>query len=254
MKKKILGLVLAVIATASNAQQTSSRPVIADYDLDSTSDLACTSNPIQPTARIVTSGSSTTTSALTANTLPFTLATVGDIIQAVISGVPYGRVITAKADGDNITVSSAWNLGTVGTGYTLWKRNCAAIASNAGWINVAANKRTDVAIAIDQLVVSTGGVAVKVEALYDNENDSFATAHNVWPGELTSTTICGAGTFASGYCVYTTAGITARSVFTTDNTINPKALRVVMKLTGTDSDATPSTDNEKIRISLVEVK
>lgn len=250
--KKLLAVALAAIFIPfSHAAQVATRPIMALYDLDSTSDVSCTSSPVNSSARIVTSGSSTTTAALTTGTVPFNAVTVGDVIYATVGGALTGRVVTAKASGNSITVDSAWDLGVTGVGFTVWKATCAATGTSS-WINVAANLNTNVALLIDQLGVGSGGVGVKIEALFGNATDSFTNPVNVWPGEATVSGICGSGTQASGYCVYTTAGAAARPTFSTNNSINPTALRIVMKLTGADDGADATV--EKITAYLVEVK
>lgn len=250
--KKLFAVIAAVLLVLpSHAAQISTRPIMAVYDLDSTTDVSCTSSPVTSTARIVTSGSSTTTAALTTGTLPFNSVAVGDVLYATVGGILTGRVVVSKASGDSLTVDSAWNLGSTGVGFTAWKATCGATGSSS-WINVTANLNTNIAILIDQLGVSSGGVGVKIEALFGNATDSFTNPVNVWPGEATVSGICGSGTQTSGYCVYTTAGAAARPTFSTNNSINPTALRIVMKLTGADDGADATV--EKITAYLVEVK
>lgn len=260
MKKKIIALLLAVLAASSYSQQTSYRPMMASWDLDDTDDNSCIAAPIFPAARIKTTGSSTTTATLTANTLPFISASVGDIIYANVVGTnsatqgpKTGRVITAKASGDSITVDAAWDLGTLGQGFELWKVTCADTTANTGWTNVKGNKISQAYMSIDQMVVSAGGIAVKLEAAYGELTDSFLSVYNVWPGTVTNADICGVGTWTAGYCVYTSAS-DAKAVVTLTDVVNPTGLRWVFQISDTDDDSTPASENEKITAGLVEVK
>lgn len=253
-------MALAVTASSQPVYTNSYRPLFALWDLDSASDIACTSTPVNPTARIKTTGSTTTTDALTATRLPFILASVGDILYANVVGTSSltpgpktGRVITAKASGDQVTVDTAWNLGTTGQGFELWKIVCAANTNSTNWTNVKGNDMTQAYMSIDQMVVTSGGIAVKLEGIYGEQTDSFLSVYNLWPGPITSSTACGVGTWTAGYCVYTTA-TDAKASVTLTSSINPTAVRWTFKLTGTDNDTTPATDNEKITGGIVEIR
>ena len=259
MKKRILLAVFIITIVAINAfsQQNSYRPMMANWDLDSANDSACISTPIKPLGRIKTTGSSTTVDTLTANKLPFILASVGDIIYAntftatgTTPGPKTGRVITAKASSDSITVDTAWDLGTVGEGFELWKITCADTTLSTGWTNIKANLSTQAYMSIDQMVVTSGGIRVKLEGAYGEITDSFLSVYNLWPGPVAAS--CGVGTWTAGYCVYTSA-TDAKAAVSLVN-VNTTAVRWVFAFTGTDNDTTPSTDNEKITAGIMEIK
>lgn len=247
--KKLFAVILALVLAASgSAQQSGSQRILyALYDLDSATDISCSfSNPATVSGLATTSGSSTTTTSLN-SVGTFNNVSVGDVIWASISGVRTGRVVTAKASANSITVDTAWTIPATGLGIQYQTPTCGA---SSGWVAVdSGSTKLNLTIDLAQIVVSAGGVAFKVEGRYSPISTSTAT--NIWPGNNTTDAHCGGGTYASGYCVYTAA----ESITVTNSGVTfPSQIRLVTKLTDTDSDATPSTDNEKINATLLVVK
>lgn len=245
MKKKILAILLALVGTFSYAQspQSVTRTLLQYYDLAAlaASPLACAPNQISINPRITTSGSSTTTTALTANQLPFTLAEVGDLIEAQAVSSAAGvatrdraiRVITAKASGDSVTVNSAWTLPTAGVSYRLIKPNCSTITNATPWIEVSQNTNTTLNFNITANT-ATGGISFRVEGLFSDYSDVNPIVTNLWPGVVAADAKCPYGTFdATANCNYssTTGGIT----FSTTDVFRPKAIRLVMFIVTADA-------------------
>lgn len=116
-------------------------------------------------ALISTSGSSTTVTADTAGS--FADVKVGDLLRVLTD--PYGSTgpsfstvrITAKADDDEITVSSALDLTAAGP----WQYLVAEVPATgtaAGWFNVAADAGKTVHVTLTT-VAATGGIELVIE-------------------------------------------------------------------------------------------
>jgi hypothetical protein len=88
-----------------------------------------------------TSGSSTTVTAVTGigNDTPFSVLGVGDEIYLNGPSITYVGTVTAKASGASITVDTAVNLGTGGTGFMYRTLTC-GYDDNAGWQRIYAGK------------------------------------------------------------------------------------------------------------------
>jgi hypothetical protein len=88
-----------------------------------------------------TSGSSTTVTAVTGigNDTPFSVLGVGDEIYLNGPSIAYVGTVTAKASGSSITVDTAVNLGTGGTGFMYRTLTC-GYGDTFGWQRVYAGK------------------------------------------------------------------------------------------------------------------
>lgn len=188
-------LALLALAGSASAQDMSGGdfPVLDNYDLDATSATYCryiTSTTglaegpgVQVFEKVVTSGSSTSVTALSAaTTAPFTAVAVGDLIDffppnvpglpSVAGTVPGGRqrrYVVTRTDADNIVVDSAVNLGTAGATFVFWKRSCGTAATD-GWVDVT-GQHAQFSIGITQMVV-TGFITYQVECRTSNASYS----------------------------------------------------------------------------------
>lgn len=252
MKKSISVLMTLLLALPLGAQppiSTQVRPLFALYDLDSATDISGSyGNEVLATGRATTSGSSTTTTSLNTSKV-FDSVAVGDIIWAVISGVKTSRVVTAKASADSITVDTAWTLPATGVSIRYQK---ATIGASSGWVAVDGAKFVTIAAAMDQGVFSTGGISFQIQGRFQAVS-SQDNAVNLWPGQ-TAGGACGGGTYASGYCTFTTAGISSRFVYSTQGIVQPTFIRLVMKLSGTDDGNDLTTNLEQVTATLEVVR
>lgn len=179
MRKKVFALLLGLLGAAFALGQgvDDARvkvPLCGDYDLDSASyiyvattgesDLVL-SGPRKRAVLIQTSGSSASVTATTATTAPFqgiaTGATGGggDFLFFNIGGLTTQRVITARADADNVTVDTAIDLSTA-TRFS-WRRLTSGTAATDGWVPMTGFNTASFAWQIKQ---SDGGsIDVKVE-------------------------------------------------------------------------------------------
>lgn len=150
---------------------------------------------------IKTSGSSTTVTEVTTDSLPFTLLSVGD--QIFVNGNT--RYITAKASGASITVNSAVNIENGGSGYPFtWNKVSCGTAITDGWIPVADAREVTVKIQVDQLNV-TGGINAKIQC---KDNNQDITVFQVYPDPAdTATAECHTMNFtAVNACAYIVPG------------------------------------------------
>ncbi len=129
---------------------------------------------------IDTTGSSTTTAAVTTATIPFFHVAVGDIIgvlradggtpgstSPLIWGSPgyMWRTVTARASSDSITVDTAWDLSDPVVGTHFFHRRASAGAGvNDGWMPVRG--KDAVWIVNVQQMSGTGGINYKVVCKY----------------------------------------------------------------------------------------
>lgn len=250
--KKVIAVIAVLAASLVLAQSPrKTQAVVANYDLDSTSDISCAYGAERPvTQKIATSGSSTTVAAVTASTGPFTGVSVGDVIYALsTSGIREGRLVTARASADSITVDSAVNLGT-GVTFTTRQRSCGTAATD-GWFYVNAGTVANITLQIDQLSLGSGALAAKIECKY-GDLEGIGASVNVWPGESSAAAQCNGGSFSGGYCTFTTAGSGSRISFSTAGVTFPEQCRVVMKLTGTDDGSDTGADAEKVSVFLTQ--
>lgn len=251
----VLALLLIILPFPAAAQaptgiQTSA--LYGLYDLDSTTAISCSygiikSGVFEPgatavtTGRAVTSGSSTTT---TSTTGAFANVAVGDVLFATISGRTVGRVVATKASAASITVNSAWDLGTTGVTLTYQNSNCGA---DAGWFSVEGASDFTITWSIEAMAVTAGGIAVRIEER-SNPLDGVGPSTNIWPGVVSADAKCGAGTYASGNCVFTSA-TDSGIVFTSAGVLHSRQVRLVMLMSDTDdADASPEQVTGFIRV------
>lgn len=256
MTRKTLLVAIAAILCAGDARTQSSyatRALFANYDLDSTTAISCVLGTERPiTQTISTSGSSTTVAAAVASSGPFETVAVGDVIYVFDStNIRRGRLVTARASANSITVDTAINITPAQT-FRTRTRACGTTATD-GWFSPRSDTRWSVTVQVDQLSVASGGVGVQLQCKY-GDLSGLSTAVNFWPGENSSDAHCNGGTFSSGYCVYTTAGIGARMDIGNGGVTFPDQCRVVMILTGTDDAGDLTTDLEKITAFVTETK
>lgn len=107
------------------------------YDVTTTKTyVSLTEFPIQGDAPIKTTGSSTTTEAVTASTLPFRDVVVGSVLYVQTeSDTVLTRTVTAKASGDSVTVDAAWDLGA--SRHFRWRLLSSGTAASSGLVSVA---------------------------------------------------------------------------------------------------------------------
>lgn len=250
MKKALTILALAVLGLAqmSSAQPVSmpTQVLYAQYDLDSTTATSCSYGPKTRVGGLATtSGSSTTTTSVSSSAV-FDSVAVGDLIWASISGVETGRLITARASDDSATVHSAWTLPAAGVSIMRQARTCGA---SSGWVAVGDASIVELTAQINQLSLSTGAVAMQIQGA-THAMLGTSTPTNLWPGESSADAKCNAGTFASGYCTYTTAGIGTRVIFSTMGIVHVDYIRLVVDLTGNDDGSDTGADAEQIDATL----
>jgi hypothetical protein len=156
MKKRILIVLLALLSAPLLRAQVSASsgidiPLFSAYDLAATSYIYCATfgdasgvakegwKVPDPRSKLVTSGSSTTVTALAGSVAPFTNVAVGDDLRIVIPAGTVANVITAqtvyrtvtaRGSATSITVNSAVNLGTTGVSFNYRTLACAANATD----------------------------------------------------------------------------------------------------------------------------
>jgi hypothetical protein len=259
MYKRLIAVLLVAATTGYSqpAPTVATRLIAQNYDLDSTTAVACTASEVRVAARITTSGASTTTTAVTANTNPFVLASVGDIIRTLVPTTSGGvttniettRVITAKASSDSVTVNSSWTLQSIGAGFTLIKPTCSAVTANtAQWIPVSTYP-AGFSYSVSQINV-TGGISFAVDGLFSDVNDPNPIVVNLWPGVVSADAKCGAGTYSSTYCKYTSTF--TGETFSTGNDFRPKALRLRMLIDSADDGTDTGAAAEQVNIVFTE--
>jgi hypothetical protein len=256
MKKIVAALVAAVAAFTVPARaeviEVTEFPLAIAWDLDATTFNYPTVQGIQDAAiaattrvegalstissrvPIVTSGSSTTVSALTALSAPFNAIQVGDMIKVRTVGVTRPDVINAvegeqvvwlsvvaKASGDSITVDRAVNLGTAGIPFE-WRRAYIGGQIGRGWIPMRGFDRVKFSVWLAG-TTDTAGFNVRVECRDDVQGQDTGSNVVVAPSHTAATAAeqCGAGALAAAdqSCLYSDAVVTAglgKATFTVD--------------------------------------
>lgn len=161
------------------------RPIMAKYDLDSTTEITCVLDPADTVApgRATTSGSSATVTAVGSAT-PFTNILANARVVFSSLGKQYTRTAVAVASGTSMTIDTATDLSTSGGavgGYEVSYRNitCGSGAEN-GWFSIA-ELRGLAAPTIDFNITqqnTTGGIDVRVQC---RSADANALAVQVLP-------------------------------------------------------------------------
>ena len=224
------------------------------YDLDATSITYCRvtnlngdpfGGPILVTAgKLDTSGSSATVVEETVGSNPFAAVAVGDILVASTGdeATKYG-VVTAKASSASLTIHTArdWS-----AGYTFGiLRPACGTASTSGWIDIPSGYENKVVgFHLKQINGVTGGIDVRLECKGGYPD---AAPNPVYPSSSTAT--CGGGTNASGFCNFTTAGITTGNL---DIMIDEahRSCRVGLLIHTSETAESVEADNERITVGL----
>lgn len=194
--RRILGAALAallfvLLPTAAPAAETIiSVPLVAGYDLDSTTLIYCTSvgegglvlaAPRLAKHKVKTSGSSTTVTSNTASAGAFEFVAVGDLLWfprtesvPVAAGAAVGawRYVTARASADSITVDTAIDL-SAGYGFG-WRTPTCGTAATSGQVPVSGFDAINFVGQIDQISV-TGGITYQVECRAEGPAATWVT-------------------------------------------------------------------------------
>jgi hypothetical protein len=225
MRKFLLFALALAWATTASAQQRSASFAHL-YDADSTSLTYCVmagqnddpfGEPLVGKSKIKTAAGagSTTVTEFTTDALPFAPLSVGDtIIVSDNSAIPVTQtvIVTAKASGASITVSSAVDLdNAAGHDFRWLKQTCGTAITN-GWINVEDSPTVSMTVQYEQGDLT--GLRVRWECIPKGVG---AAAVIVYPGQSSD---CGlGGTLSTDRCDFATPGVTARlMVGWTDNT------------------------------------
>jgi hypothetical protein len=213
-------------------------------------------NPWNPggilgTARIKTTGSSTTVAAVTAGQNPFANLGVDDVIMVTRStgtgaGTSDRRVIVAKASADSVTVDVAVNWDqTTGFVFT-WLDFQSGTGDTAGWIDATGYATKTITFQLEQI----SGVGSGIDVRWECRGQGIGALPNpVHPGSSAGAS-CGPGTLASQFCNFTTAGATTGrfSVSIPPDVSNCAQVRIGVAI-GT-SDAAEAVEGDKERITM----
>lgn len=224
------------------------------YDLDSTSIIYCRvtgangealdAQPIPAPTRLKTSGSSTTVVSETASSGAFKFVGVGDIL-VVNTGVAttQRRIVVAKASDDSLTVNAAVNW-SAGYNFGSLVQTCGTAATD-GWIDFPPGYDEKlITFHLGQIAGVTGGIDMRVEC---KNREQDAQPRRVYP--TTTSTDCGGGTSASGFCNFTAAGITTGDFDV--YVVEPRgSCRVGMLIHTSETAEAAEADNERITIGL----
>lgn len=212
--------------------------------------------PIAGTARIKTTGSSVTVTAVTAGQLPFAGLTVDDVVLVTRPGAAAAdvRVIATKTDGDNITVDLAvdWSAGTTGFEFR-WLDDQCGTTDNDGWIETAGMSSKNVSFMLEQISGVGGGIDWDIECrdsglLAAAGVGGTPTPVVVHPGAAGS---CAPGTSAGGFCNFTVAGkVSGRVKIAIPQAVTCDAVRVGVKINTSDAAEPTEADKERVTITL----
>lgn len=252
----LLILAMAALPVSTVAQPGVSRTrtiLFAEYDLDSTTAISCSYGPPRTILiPITTSGSSTTVAAVTSGSAPYNLVSVGDLIMVNItspgaagSATVNTRIVTARASADSITVDTAITIPATGLTFQYQKRTCGA---DSGWVSVENVKLFTIATQLDQISVGANSIRFQIQGRYLTESNLY-TSFNLWPGTDSATADCGGGTFASGYCTYTTANTVPP--FVSAGMLQATQVRLVTNIVTADDGTDTGADAESITAVLI---
>jgi hypothetical protein len=216
--KKFLLFALAMAWASTAAAQQRSASFAHLYDVDSTSLTYCVmtgqngdpfGGAMVGSSRIKTAagGGSTTVTEFVSGALPFAQLSVGDtiIVDQNNSTPPVSQtvIVTAKASGASITVSTAMDLdNAAGHDFRWLKQTCGTAITN-GWINV--EDATGVAMTVQYEQGDLTGLRVRWECVPKGVG---AAPVIVYPGQSSD---CGiGGTLSTDRCDFATPGETAR--------------------------------------------
>lgn len=256
MRRYLSALAVALVALSGAARVglatgvgQSTLPIVVGYDLDSTGifvfpialgPLAVPSTVIRPQAaegwylpvnspasattdrKIKTTLLSATGASCVTNGSAFAPVSTNDLI---VTNDFFGRPVYAgifqKTDNNTVTFDRSLDLTQSGCATYRYRKVEAGTAATDGWFSVAGYSHVTVQVDIPQMVV-TGGIDVKMEC---------KAAHSV-----------GVST------VLASSNISAASAFAVSILEPWDVCRVGFRIVTSDSDATPSTDNEKISV------
>lgn len=256
MKKILISGLLLLVPISVSAQTIKSANYTYRYNLDSTAIIYCkvtgqNGSPFADagaragTARIKTVGSNVAVSAQTAGQNPFAAIAVNDII---IVKRPLGpddvRVVATRTDADNITVDLAVDWSTNTTGFEFrWLQTTCGTTDADGWVEAGGGQRVKtVTFLLQQISGVVGGIDVRIEC---KGQSLGALPTPVYP--VTATASCAPGTNASGFCNFTTAGITTgRFIVSIPRDTSCGQVRLGMLIHTSDAADTLETDKERI--------
>jgi len=181
----LLAAVLSLLAMPAAAQTV--KTFVKAYDLDATTYTYCvTSDEAIGPSQILTSGSSTTTTA--ASGTPFTVVAVGDELSVNLSTVRTYRTVVTHTSDTSIVVNSAWNLSGQSTSGYKWYYTHRACGTGitAGWLPASAYKNKLVKIDANAMT-GTGGIDYSVECQLGGNGG--ATPAQLLDGNFTDTTV-----------------------------------------------------------------
>jgi hypothetical protein len=205
MRRLLLALALALASAVpglAQSQQTAYFTIRYDVAVEQPTFTYCSmqgqrgnpwDEPIRVNIPIETAGSSTTVTAVTALTAPFTNVAVGDAIFVRLGGGLDQTdmvTVTARASADSITVSSAvdWSAGYV---FSYLDLVCGTDTA-AGWIDVS-NKDT-----IQMTVEYAAGDMTGLDVVFECKDNGLTSAPvQVYPGPSSE---CGFGTLNTDVC------------------------------------------------------
>ena len=253
MRKLILTMAALSLAVPALAQSpTSARADFAvRYDVDSATKTYCVLNgsngspfgsATRISAKVETTGSSITITAVTALSAPFTNVSIGDVLYFTVSGATVTRVVVSNADNDTVTVDTAIDL-SAGAGFTFsYKEPVCGTAATFGWISVEGYSVAQMNVAYAQGDLDALDVSFECR---DRSPDGNIV--QVYPGAASA---CGFGALATNVCRFATpATLPAASLSFKLETNAFADCRVALKYQSTDtSDAT--TDRELVNASL----
>jgi hypothetical protein len=176
--KKLIRLALALwlaMSVPAQAQQTWVEfPLFSTYDLDSTSYIYCVTAGER--GQVLNAGSnngvrisvtSTAATATVASSAPFAAVDVGDEITIITpsganAGLPQYKLVTARADANNITLDSALTADVTNVQFSWRDRTCGTGATN-GWFPVHGFGVIKASFIVTQISVGANSVDMKVE-------------------------------------------------------------------------------------------
>jgi hypothetical protein len=223
-------------------------PLVSLYDLDATSYTYCRTLGVngdvfgawkQGPSKVVTSGSSTTVTSVTAGgSGAFNGVAAGDEIRIISStGTITSRVVTARASADSITIDAAVDLTTPAAGTQFWYRTLeCGTETISGWFSTSPYQDLKITWEMNQVSLTSGYIDFRVECRdFGVDNQPV----QVW------------GVGASGYPAagFVTAGILLgrKAIYIPESWYE---CRVGSIIVGTDDGADTGANAEKITIKV----
>ena len=204
-KTLVACLALLLISLGAKADEQRAGNFTYKYDVASATMTYCTLRgraqspwlePIQSNVPIETSGSSTTVTAVTAGTNPFSAIAVGDVLIVYHDNTTDVRLVVAKTDADEVTVDVAvdWS-----AGYPFsWLQTTCGTTSTDGWLNVEGFEVVQMTVQYEAGDLDTLDVA-----WFCKEKGLGANAIRVYPGPSSD---CGDGSLSGTVCTFASTG------------------------------------------------